>query len=103
VNDNNAMKEKQALAGKVVGLDLTAFQRQKEITVREEKKKMIVTFVVDNEVDFAFIKVFMLFIIVLCIIVLCMLCIMYVMYYVCYVLCILCILCMLCINPPLSM
>jgi len=56
VKDQETMKEKQALAGKVQGLDLTAFQRQKEITVREQKKKMIVQFVVDNEVDFAFIK-----------------------------------------------
>lgn len=54
--DNEVMKEKQALAGKVSGVDLTAFQRQKEITVREQKKKMIVQFVIDNEVDFIFIK-----------------------------------------------
>lgn len=54
--DIEVMKEKQARAGKMQGLDLTTFQRQKEITVREQKKKMIVSFVVDNEVDFAFIK-----------------------------------------------
>ena len=54
--DAEVMKEKQALAGKTHGLDLTAFQRQKEITVREQKKKLIVAFVVDNEVDFNFIK-----------------------------------------------
>lgn len=54
--DVDAMKQKQALAGKMQGLDLTTFQRQKEITIREQKKKMIVSFVVDNEVDFAFIK-----------------------------------------------
>jgi len=54
--DIEVMKEKQALAGKMQGLDLTTFQRQKEITVREQKKKMIVSFVVDNEVDFAYIK-----------------------------------------------
>jgi serine/threonine-protein phosphatase 2B regulatory subunit len=54
--DVEVMKEKQALAGKMQGLDLTTFQRQKEITVREQKKKMIVSFVVDNEVDFAYIK-----------------------------------------------
>lgn len=56
VKDQEVMKEKQALAGKMQGLDLTTFQRQKEITVREQKKKMIVSFVVDNEVDFAYIK-----------------------------------------------
>jgi len=56
VKDLEGMKEKQAMAGKVAGLDLTAFQRQKEITVREEKKKMIVLFVVDNEADFEFVK-----------------------------------------------
>jgi Ca2+-binding EF-hand superfamily protein len=54
--DLETMKEKQALAGKMQGLDLTTFQRQKEITVREQKKKMIVSFVVDNEVDFSYIK-----------------------------------------------
>lgn len=54
--DNEVMKEKQALAGKVSGVDLIAFQRQKEITIREQKKKMIVQFVIDNEVDFIFIK-----------------------------------------------
>ena len=56
VKDQEIMKEKQALAGKMQGLDLTTFQRQKEITIREQKKKMILSFVIDNEVDFAYIK-----------------------------------------------
>ena len=48
--------EKQALAGKHVGLDLSAFQRQKEMLQREAKKKLLIGFVGDNEVDFDFIK-----------------------------------------------
>lgn len=54
--DAELMKEKQALAGKTHGLDLTAFQRQKEIALREQKKKKIVQFVIDNEADFDYIK-----------------------------------------------
>lgn len=49
-------KEKQALAGKTTGLDLKAFQRQKELTAREAKKKMLSAFAVDNEVTFDFIR-----------------------------------------------
>lgn len=50
------MKEKQALAGKKTGLDLTTFQRQKEMGMREQKKKLIVAFVIDNDVNFEYIK-----------------------------------------------
>ena len=45
-------QEKQALAGKPVGLDLTSFQRQKEMILRETKKKAILNFISDNEIDF---------------------------------------------------
>ena len=48
--------EKQALAGKHVGLDLTAFQRQKEMLQREARKKLLIGFVGDNEVDYDFVK-----------------------------------------------
>eukprot|EP01038_Epipyxis_sp_PR26KG_P009668 gene9668-13017_t len=54
--DEEALKDKQSLAGKAKGLDLNAFQRQKEITTREVKKKMITSFVNDNEVDFQYVK-----------------------------------------------
>lgn len=54
--DQEVMEEKQALAGKSVGLDLRAFQRQKELTAREKKKKVLMTFVTDNDVDFGYIK-----------------------------------------------
>ncbi len=54
--DEELMREKQAMAGKSQGLDLTAFQRQKEMTLREQKKKMIISFVADNEVNFEYIK-----------------------------------------------
>lgn len=37
--DDDVMKDKQALAGKSVGIDLKAFQRQKELTSREKKEK----------------------------------------------------------------
>lgn len=56
INDEAIMKEKQSLAGKVQGLDLTSFQRQKEMTTREVKKKMIISFVADNEVNFDYIR-----------------------------------------------
>jgi len=54
--DKELMEEKQALAGKSVGLDLRAFQRQKELTARERKKKVLAYFVQDNEVTFNYIK-----------------------------------------------
>ncbi|RYH08712.1 EF-hand domain-containing protein [archaeon] len=44
------------MAGKSQGLDLTAFQRQKEMLNREEKKKMILNFIADNDVDFDYIR-----------------------------------------------
>lgn len=56
IRDQEIMKEKQALAGKSQGVDLSAFQRQKEMTTREQKKRMISSFVLDNEVDFDYIK-----------------------------------------------
>ena len=40
------------LTGKTTGADLSAFQRQKEMILRESKKKAFHTFVVDNETDF---------------------------------------------------
>lgn len=55
-NENEILKEKQAMAGKTHGLDHSAFQRQKEMTQREQKKKMIAQFVIDNEVNFDYIK-----------------------------------------------
>lgn len=54
--DLEAMKERQALAGKKTGLDLATFQRQKEMSQREIKKKQLVSFVVDNDVNFEYIK-----------------------------------------------
>ena len=38
------------------GVDLSSFQRQKEMSQREIKKKMIVQFVIDNEVNYEYIK-----------------------------------------------
>lgn len=56
IEENESNLEKQALAGKHVGLDLTAFQRQREMLQREAKKKLLISFVADNEVDFDFVK-----------------------------------------------
>lgn len=56
VKDQDTMKDKQAMAGKSQGLDLTSFQRQKEMLAREEKKKMILNFIADNDIDFDYIK-----------------------------------------------
>jgi len=50
--ENERQKEKQALAGKPIGLDLTSFQRQKEMILRETKKRAILGFIEDNELDF---------------------------------------------------
>lgn len=55
-NDKLAEKERQALTGKSGGMDLSAFQRQKEMILRESKKKAFHTFVVDNETDFDSVK-----------------------------------------------
>lgn len=54
--EDDVMKEKQAMAGRTSGLDLSTFQRQKEMSQREAKKKMLVAFVADNEVTFDFVK-----------------------------------------------
>lgn len=56
VRQNDDQMEKQAMAGKHVGLDLTAFQRQKEMLQREARKKTMVTFVGENDVDFDYLK-----------------------------------------------
>ena len=45
-------EEKNLLNANIKGTDLSAFQRQKEMTQREAKKKMLVTFVYDNELNF---------------------------------------------------
>jgi Ca2+-binding EF-hand superfamily protein len=40
-----------------LGVDLNAYQRQKEMTLRESKKKMLVNFAKENEVTFDYIKI----------------------------------------------
>mmetsp|Transcript_16218 Transcript_16218/g.22145 ORF Transcript_16218/g.22145 Transcript_16218/m.22145 type:complete len:1209 (-) Transcript_16218:67-3693(-) len=55
-HDADILQEKQAMAGKRQGMDLNSFHRQKEMTQREQKKKMIAQFVIDNEVNFEYIK-----------------------------------------------
>jgi Ca2+-binding EF-hand superfamily protein len=54
--DDDQAVARQAIAGKTAGLDLTAYQRQKELTQREAKKKMLVAFVAENECTFDYIK-----------------------------------------------
>ena len=50
--ENEIQQEKQALAGKPVTMDLTSFTRQREMILREDKKKLLLNFIADNEVDF---------------------------------------------------
>eukprot|EP01041_Mallomonas_annulata_P002177 gene2178-4235_t len=45
-------KEKQALKGKQKDMDATAYQRQKEMAQREAKKKMLLSFIDDNDTIF---------------------------------------------------
>jgi Ca2+-binding EF-hand superfamily protein len=58
----NAGKEELVLEDKMINAgilksnDLTAYQRQKEMTQRESKKNMLVSFVADNEVTIDYIK-----------------------------------------------
>ena len=54
--DNELMKDKQIMTGKSQGLDLLTFQRQKEILQREQKKRMILNFIDDNEASFEFVQ-----------------------------------------------
>lgn len=54
--DNELMKDKQIMTGKSQGLDLLTFQRQKEILQREQKKRMILNFIDDNEISFEFVQ-----------------------------------------------
>lgn len=49
-------KKQQAVVGKVQGLDFSAHHRQKEMSGREAKRKLLVGFVTDNEVTFDYIK-----------------------------------------------
>lgn len=44
--------DKNMTTGKVKGTDLSSFQRQKEMTLREAKKKMLMTFAYDNQITF---------------------------------------------------
>ncbi len=54
--DNEIMKDKQTMAGKNPGVDLDAFQRQKELLKREQKKKIIQQFILDNEITYEYLK-----------------------------------------------
>lgn len=54
--EEDIAEDRNALAGKFKSTDLSAYQRQKEMTQREAKKKMLVTYVVDNEVTFEYVK-----------------------------------------------
>lgn len=56
VREEDAMKDKQAMTGKANVLELSSFQRQKELLKREEKKKRILTFIDDNEINFEYIR-----------------------------------------------
>lgn len=55
VKDDDLMRDKQAMTGKANVLELSSFQRQKELLQREEKKKKILTFIDDNEINFDYI------------------------------------------------
>lgn len=54
--DDEILADKQAMGGKTTGLDLTTYQRQKEMTQREAKKKMLISFIAENEITFDYIK-----------------------------------------------
>lgn len=49
-------KERQAEQGKSKATDLSSYQRQRELTTREAKKKSIVGFIAENEATFDFVK-----------------------------------------------
>lgn len=53
--ESDMLRDKQAVTGKTsnaASLDLSAFQRQKELLQREAKKKMLLAFIDDNELTF---------------------------------------------------
>jgi Ca2+-binding EF-hand superfamily protein len=54
--DNAANKERQAASGKAKVTDLSSYQRQKELTTREGKKKQIIEFITENDVNLDYIK-----------------------------------------------
>jgi Ca2+-binding EF-hand superfamily protein len=56
MREDDTMKDRQAMTGKANVLELASFQRQKELLKREEKKKRILTFIDDNEINFEYIK-----------------------------------------------
>jgi len=56
--DKENEQERQMMQGKLKGMELTAYQRQRELTSRESKKKGLKSFIDDNEVNFDTLKNF---------------------------------------------
>lgn len=56
--DREQEDERQMAGGKLLGADLSSYQRQRELTSREAKKRAIISFVRDNDVNFDSIKNF---------------------------------------------
>jgi Ca2+-binding EF-hand superfamily protein len=55
--DNELLQDKQLLTGKAPqGLDLQSYQRQKDLMQREQKKRMILSFIDDNEATFDYLQ-----------------------------------------------
>lgn len=56
MTETNALKVSNNAGAGGVGLDFNSFQRQKEMKKRESKKKLFTSFVVENDVNFDYIK-----------------------------------------------
>ena len=54
--ETSALRESASAGAGGVGLDFTAFKRQKEMKIRESKKKLFISFVADNDVNFDYVK-----------------------------------------------
>lgn len=54
--DKRMQEERQMMQGKLKSQDLSAYQRQRELTMRESKKKALISYINDNECNFDAIK-----------------------------------------------
>ena len=54
--ETTTLKESNDTGAGGIGLDFNSFQRQKEMKKRESKKKLFLSFVTDNDVNFDYIK-----------------------------------------------
>lgn len=56
ITETTTLKENKNEGAGAIGLEFNAFQRQKEMNKRESKKKLFISFVEENDINFDYIK-----------------------------------------------